>query len=636
MLLGLYNCEGGSARELDAIRRLEDVTDAAELLVSGPLAVASAPAAPEISACVDEIDCILEGSLYEPAVVARDLGVPVCNQPQIVASAYRRAGPAMLSTVRGRFAVAVWDRRRQRGLLGCDVLAMRPLYVWRHGRSLLFATEIDELLRILPSTPGPDPMTFMTWLGGGYCPDGRTLFEGVSRLGPGQFIPLGGASTEPQSHWRARYVETLKGSREELAAGLRDELERAVSRRLTPGANGVELSGGVDSSIVTALGIRALPPGARLRTYSAVFPGRDFDESSKIRDLAAGLGIVPAMFRVEPHGILWLALQYSKRRQLPLSGVGALIDMPLAAEAGRDGTEVLLDGQTGDEVLGFSPYLIADRLMSGRLLSAIELTRRWPGGFGGSRETALTFWNFGVKAMAPHRLLRMVRTHRDLEGSGPRWLLPRLRREYVKWEDIWAWKRGTTGPLWWRFLADRLVHTPHRELRLDYLRHRATESGVASDSALYDIDLIEYVLRLPPDIAFDPELDRPLAREAMRGILPDQVRRQKQKADLLGFCVQVIRGVEVPAIGRLLSAPDAELGAYVDMEWLRKLWYGDWPAGRRNGYPLSAIWAFVHCELWLRGQADPRFLDDLLESPDVPEPSLHAVGHGSATAPFSH
>src|SRR6185437_537878 len=130
------------------------------------------------------------------------------------------------------------------------------------------------------------------------------------------------------------------------------------------------------------------------------------------------------------------------------------------------------------------------------------------------------------------------------------------------------------GPMWWRFLADRLVDEPHRELRLEYLRHRAVTEGTRDAPPLYDADLIEYALRLPPELAYDRRFDRPLVREAMTDLLPDTVRLQTHKADFARFCEHAMVNADEPGITRLLTAPDALIGAYVDGDWIRTSWSG--------------------------------------------------------------
>jgi asparagine synthetase B (glutamine-hydrolysing) len=621
MVCGLYNCSGGPVGDLDAVRRLEQFAAGSELTIRGPLAIVGGGRAFH-SAEVDGIIVLLDGRLYGQG----GLGAQGAAEPELVARRYRRVGAELLTGLRGRFSLVVWDGIRQQGLLTCDLLATKQLFVSRGAGWLAFASELHELLQILPSRPGPDPVGFLTWLAAGTCPAGQTLYEGVSRLGPGELIELRARATASRTYWRPGYTGTVKGTRAELAEGLRDELERSTARRLSPGSTGVVLSGGLDSSIVTAFASRAKPPGARLQTYSAVFPGSEFDETAKIRELTTAVGIEPAALEFEPQGTLWTALQHTKQWGLPLTGAGALIDIAVVAEAARDGVEVVLDGQTGDEVLGFAPYLVADRIRSGRLLGALELAGRWPLGRPMTRRDKIWILkNVGLKGAAPYRLGQFVRNRRDRD-TGPAWLLPTLRSQSAELEDQWAWKAGASGPRWWQHMADVLIQAPHRELRLDYLRHRAAGVDVVNESPLYDFDLIDYVLRLPPELAFDSRFTRPLARLAVRGIVPEAVRLQSQKAVFSSLCFDAITGADSPGIERLLTAHDAELGAYVDMEFVRNYWHHERP--RAGGSSMSwgtTVWRLVAGECWLRLQADPSFIDEMLACSDVPAPSVRSV-----------
>ena len=97
------------------------------------------------------------------------------------------------------------------------------------------------------------------------------------------------------------------------------------------------------------------PAGSELRTYSAVFPGTEYDEAWKVRRLGRRLGIEPGTFELAPRGSLWLNFEYLRRWQEPLGGDGAIVDATMVAMAAADGVEVVLDGQTGDELFGCSP-----------------------------------------------------------------------------------------------------------------------------------------------------------------------------------------------------------------------------------------------------------------------------------------
>jgi asparagine synthase (glutamine-hydrolysing) len=230
----------------------------------------------------------------------------------------------------------------------------------------------------------------------------------------------------------------------------------------------------------------------------------------------------------------------------------------------------------------------------------------------------------GLKGAAPHAVGRFVLSRRDCSELGAPWLIPRLRRAFAQREDRWAWKRAARGPMWWRFLSDVLVDAPHRELRLEYLRHRAATVGLMAEPPLYDVDLIEYCLRLPPELAFDRRYDRPLIREAMRELLPEEVRVQTQKANFTTFCERAMVNADAPYTARLLTAPDALIGTYADLDWVRTAWART-TAGHSTPQDLATLWRLSAAEVWLREQADPGFADGELDHPDVPAPAIRRV-----------
>jgi asparagine synthase (glutamine-hydrolysing) len=619
-LTGVYRTSGGPVQDLEAMHRLHGSATDSEVIVEGALGVAWSSGAPVQRAQVRALSCTFDGYLYERAKLARELGVDTASDAELVVRGYERYGEKLLTSLRGCFTLALWDGASQRGLLCSDLLSSRPLFLWRGIGYLAFAGELRDLLSMLPSRPGPDSVGFLSWLGGWNVPVDRTLYEGISRLSPGHLVELAGdCRTRP--YWQPRYAGTMRGSREELAEGLRAEVEKAVAKRLSPNASGVVLSGGLDSSIVTAAASEVRPPDSRLRTYSAVFPGTEYDESWKIKSLTSALGVEADLLQLEPQGGLWLGLNHVKRWGLPLMSNALLIDSAAVTAASGDGIEVVMEGQMGDEVFGGAPWLVADRLMRGRLLAALDLVREWPARTRTRR--ILKLW--GVKGAAPYALHRLARHRGDPNGLAPPWLLPRARSRWAELADPWSWKASGSGPRWWRYQSDTLIRAPHRELRLEYLRHRAADAGVLNESPLYDFDLIDYCLRLPPELAFDRRFTRPLAREAMRGLIPDDVRLDGNKAVFSPFCFEMVTGADAAGIETLLTAPDAELGAYADMGLIRRMWRDERPApgpGRHTTHWGSDVWRLAIAECWLRSLADPGFADEMLAREDVLAPRL--------------
>jgi asparagine synthase (glutamine-hydrolysing) len=630
MICGAYRTSGGSARELAVLPRLERAGGDAAVTIRGPLAVVSG--GPEVTmAEVDGITCILDGFLHDRTTLTSQQGVHGADDDaDLVARAYGRDGLDLLPRLRGRFSLIVWDERRRRGWLTADLLATRPLYTRTVPDATVFATELCELLPLLPTRPGPDPVAFPSWLISGICPEGRTLYDGVARLGPGELVALASGTVRRQTYWRPQFSGVRQASRADLVAGLRERILRSTGRRQAPDFTGVILSGGLDSSLVTAAAHVTRRSGMALRTYSAVFPGAPYDESDKIRELTESLRIDARTFEIAPQGTLWEALRYAARWQVPLAGINTIVDLAATAAAAADGVSVLMDGQTGDEILGFAPYLLADRLRAGRLRSALALIDRWPGHPPTKLHQKLWLLReIGLKGAAPYGLGQTVRRRRAGQDSGPPWLLPHLRAQRAELEDRWAWKVRHPGALWWRQLADVHVYAPHREQRLDYLRHRSAAVGVVGESPLYDVDLIQYALSLPPELGFDPRFDRSLAREAATGLMPEAVRLQPRKADFGPFAHAAVTGADAPGLERLLTAPNAELGAYVDLDWVRRTWHR-LRAARFGEVPgLSMMWRLASAEGWLRLQSAPGFADELLANPGEAPPMTTTVAAGT-------
>ena len=135
-------------------------TDGFEHVRRGPLTIVFGQAPGAVCVEVDEITCVLNGYLYDCADLARRVGIEEGNAAELIARGYRRSGEQILSTLRGRYSLALWDNRSQRGLLACDLLAMEALYYWRGAGRLAFASELKDLFSLLPATPGPDPIAF--------------------------------------------------------------------------------------------------------------------------------------------------------------------------------------------------------------------------------------------------------------------------------------------------------------------------------------------------------------------------------------------------------------------------------------------------------------------------------------------
>ena len=116
---------------------------------------------------------------------------------------------------------------------------------------------------------------------------------------------------------------------------------------------------------------------------------------------------------------------------------------------------------------------------------------------------------------------------------------------------------------------------------------------------LQDPELIDLVLRVPPELAFDAQLDRPLLRSAMEGLVPDVIRLRPDKSFFTPLFVEAVDGHDRRRIAELLGAKDAASRAYTEPEAVRTMLL-EAPPERRGGQWAWALWRLVMLECWLR------------------------------------
>jgi asparagine synthase (glutamine-hydrolysing) len=414
--------------------------------------------------------------------------------------------------------------------------------------------------------------------------DERTLYSGIERLPAAHAIAFGADGLSRHRYWRPAYSAPPQVDAGEAADRVRNALGAAVSRALDGARSpGVLLSGGLDSSAVAAT--TSVP----LRAYSAVFPDdASVDESGAIAGTREWVGLdgVEALFR--GGSALAAAAEFLRAWEVPSVSPNLFLWLPLLRRAAADGTDVLLDGEGGDELFGCAYYLIADRLRAARPFAAARVARRLPG----MGERPRPSWvrralvEYGLRGALPYRLHERLRESRAHGRAGP--------------PDPWGWKRAR-APRWWAHLAHALTVTGDALGAPDQLRRTGLLAGVERRHPLRDEELIETMLGLPPELGFHPTLDRPLARRALAGALPPEQLARDRKPIFNSLLEHALRGPDAPALAQLLAEPHPELARRV-----RKEAIADLRAGRSTSLGSALdLWRIATLEQWLEHNADP-------------------------------
>jgi asparagine synthase (glutamine-hydrolysing) len=212
----------------------------------------------------------------------------------VIVHAYEEWGADAFARFNGQWAVALWDLNDARLVLARDPFGVRPLYVAEHGHRLYFASEVKAIFAAEPSLRRAfDPRGLDELLTMWTTVAPRTVFEGIEEVEPGTVRVYGaGGFRSTRSYVPAYPADTssqFDGTLDAAVEAVRSALDQASSLRMLRAdvPVGSYLSGGIDSSLVAALGHRA--KGGKLSTFSLRFEDPEYDETPYQRLMAGVL-----------------------------------------------------------------------------------------------------------------------------------------------------------------------------------------------------------------------------------------------------------------------------------------------------------------------------------------------------------
>lgn len=478
---------------------------------------------------------LLAGCIFNTAELASTLGAEAQQSPSVLLSrAYRAWGLDFPKHIEGEYAFVLWDGEAQRLILGRDSTGSRPLFYMRHGRGLLFFSELRRAAQWPEVVLRPNQRRIAQWLAISTEPTNRTFFENVFSVTPGAILVFKDGRIAEHSFWRPEQTPLLRlRDSREYADGLVHVLEKAVQDRLpATGAGASQLSGGLDSSTVTATAARLLAQdGRRLFAFTAV-PAHAVDIPDRFTDEGPHAAAVARMYPNIEH----VQVRHGAHR------VFALIDLFNAAsgepafnpsnydwiyeicrQAAARGVDTLLTGAAGNFTISYAGQrALRDLLGQGRLLAAARQigtmrrhgTRSWLG----IANELLRPWLPAGARLAIDRVF-------GRESGTQQFCM--IRQEFARANGI--------RPL---ELEDGHLRLDSRSMRLAILRRADAGpliepfrqmTGVSMSDPSKDRRVIEYCLSVPVEYYCENGVPRSLIRNAMAGRLPDEVRLERRK-----------------------------------------------------------------------------------------------------------
>jgi len=523
---------------------------------------------------------VLNGEIYNHPELRRRLSGfrwRTRTDAEVLVELLEAFGPAVLEHVNGMFAFAAWDSRERRLRIARDRIGVKPLFYRASNGGLVFASELAVILDGPDFPRRIDRSALSSYLDFGFVPAPRTILEGVAKLEPGSLLEWSKGRTRVSRWWDLPPVSPSAGPpegwRESLYAGLMDAVRLRLRSDVPVGSF---LSGGLDSTLVTALAVREQPD---LRSYSVRFPETPaLDESRYARAAARALGTRHREISVTGEDAARDAPRILSCLDEPLADSSLLPSHILAREA-RSEVTVALAGDGADELFaGYRRYR-ADRWLAhwqrvppaARRRLFEPLLRRLPDHRGtrfgelGRRAQKL----LDADGLSPEaRSLSLAQIFRDQEKL--RLLQPDRSACSASMDRLRELRTAHRGrdELETRLRVDLVLGLP--DDMLTKVDRASMAHGLEVRVPFLDHRVVEQALRLPSSLKLGGGRSKVALHDVFDRQLPRVVRRRRKAgfdAPLSGW----LRGSLRELVRDTLAAAPLERGALLDAEEVNSL-----------------------------------------------------------------
>ncbi len=456
---------------------------------------------------------------------------------------YAEYGADCVRYLRGMFAFAIWDKRKKELFIARDRLGVKPLYyVHDEQGNLFFASEIKSLLEAGAVKPEINYNVLPDQLANHGTSHDETLFNGVKRLLPGHTMLWKDGRVEIRKFWDVSFEPKHKARPDaEFVEEWRDLFRHSVKLRLMADVPlGMFLSGGIDSSAIAAM--MATMVDEPIKTFSVAFNEREANELEYARLIAEKyrtdhheIVITPEQFFAELPNLVW-------HEDEPL-GFIASVPLYFVSKLAQQHVKVVLTGEGSDEIMaGYGRYQKALALLNygekyesftpGFLREAVKTgVATLPGALNRKLKRTflaldadienLYFDNFAIFTKAMQQKLLTGEAKARIADANP-------------YSSLHAWLAETDA----EELLDKLLYADTKTYLHELLMKQDQMSMAASIESrvpFLDHKLVEYTAKLPADLKLRGKTTKWILREAMKGILPDEILTRKK----MGFPVPV-------------------------------------------------------------------------------------------------
>jgi asparagine synthase (glutamine-hydrolysing) len=532
------------------------------------------------------------------------------SDTEVLLYLYIIEGEKFLRRINGFFALAIYDQLEQTVFIARDRMGVKPLLIYRDADRMMFASEMKSLLAMgIPKEM--DNASLFAYLQLNYIPGHQSIFKNVTKLPPGHYIKVRSELSDENNGRPVtaiapeQYYEIKKGttrlSYEEQQRQLYELMDASVQRRLISDVPlGTFLSGGIDSSVISALAARHTK---HLKTFSIGFRDEPlFDETHYANMVAKKIGSDHTVFSLTTDDLfanLHAVLDYIDE---PFADSSAL-NVHILSQHTRRHVTVALSGDGADELFGgynkhAAEYRIRQGGIAGSLVGLLDpLWNVLPQSRNsriGNKSRQLKKFSEGIRLGPKERYWRWasVGTEEEAEKILSAGIIS--RKEYEKRKADVLKYISDDGDINDFLMTDmHLVLVNDMLMKVDLM---SMANSLEVRTPFLDYTVVDFAFSLPAESKIDGEGRKKIVRDAFRSMLPEELySRSKQ-----GFEVPLLKWFSTdlkPMITEELLSEDfiraQQIFSYPEIKKLLTKLFSSSP-----GDTVARTWALIVFQHW--------------------------------------
>jgi asparagine synthase (glutamine-hydrolysing) len=518
--------EGSTATVLMGHRRLAiiDLSEAARQPMSTP------------GSCVH---IIFNGEIYNYRELRSELkslgrAFLTRSDTEVLLVGWQQWGTNLFSRLIGMFSFALLDQHNSALVLARDPFGIKPLYYAQAHQSFVFASELAPLLNFPGVSRQADPQTLFEFVSGGMGDhSNKTFFQNIHQLPPAHYLSVACHSpgtAEPVSYWELEPKPTVRISAKEASSRFRDLFEESIELHLRSDVPiGVSLSGGMDSSAITAMVRSVQGPDTPLQTFSYIADDLQLSEERWCAIVARATSAHQHLVRIQPNEVIGDFQRLVRVQEQPFGSPTIYAQYRIFRCAHEAGLKVILTGQGSDQYLGYVRHVsvrLASLLRNGRLVEGIRLLRRAQ---SSSARGVLNLRSV-ARQLLPGRLVEIARRLRTAA-------LPGLNVDWFRQHGLDPSRsRHPAGYCSLHELLKRNVLETLPSL-LRFEDRNAMAFSVENRVPFLTTKLLEFVFSLPEEEVISGEgQSKAVLLRAMQGVVPVEILERRDK---IGFAMPI-------------------------------------------------------------------------------------------------